>query len=114
MNLGRPIIQKTPALRNRKFLDLAHSIQECQLQVPGVCKGFSPEGCEPCHGNWSWTGISTAKKSDDVFAAGCHDCHRALDEYQNGMTRAEAEQLWSRGVVRTLIYMMRHEMLAVA
>lgn len=112
--INRPIIQKKSALRNRKFLDLAHSIHECQLQIPGVCSGYAPDGCDPCHGNWSWTGISTSKKSDDVFAAGCQACHRALDEYQKGMTRAEAEQYWSRGVVRTLAHMMKNDMLVVA
>lgn len=109
----RPIIQKPQTLRNRKFLDLAHEIHECQLRIPGVCRGYAPDGCDPCHGNWSWIGISTAKKADDVFAAGCQECHRALDEYR-GMTREEAEQYWCRGVVRTVAYLMKHEMLEVA
>lgn len=99
--------------RNRKVLDLAHEIHECQIRIPGVCRGYSPEGCEPAHGNWSWTGIGMATKSHDVFAASCHECHVALDTYQH-MTRAEAEQYWSRGAIRTWIKLMKDGRLTLA
>lgn len=93
-------------LRDRKLLDLAHDIHECQLRIPGVCRGYEPDGCAPCHGNWSWIGIGMSIKAHDVFAAGCSSCHYALDNYVN-LSRQEAEEYWCKGAIRTWMLLMR-------
>ena len=68
-------ILKTDNYRNRRLLNLAHRVTECQFRSP-VCKGHSPHGCEPIHSDFSEHGKGMGiKASDDQHCAGCHDCH---------------------------------------
>ncbi len=62
--------------RDRKLLDLAHQVTECQLQLPGVCQGHSAHGCEPAHSNQQRHGKGMGHKAEDIFhVAACHACH---------------------------------------
>lgn len=99
--------------RNRKLLDLAHRLNQCTLQIPDVCIGYSPEGLEPCHSNWQEEGIGMGIKADDsVFAAGCHQCHMALDD-GNKLNREEKIWFWRRGVIRTVRELFKREWIKV-
>lgn len=99
--------------RSRKLLDLAHSMHDCTLQIPGVCSGYSPEGCEPAHGPKSMLGGGMGCKSDDVFAAACHACHAALDQGKD-LTRDERQWFWLRGAARTWARLMETGKVVVA
>lgn len=85
--------------RNRKLLDLAHRIQECQIQIPGICIGFQEHGCEPVHGDSQMFGKGMGIKSHDVAAAGCHACHQRLPK----MAREERERAFLMGAWRTML-----------
>ena len=98
--------------RDRKFLDLAHGMNDCTLQIPG-CVGYSPEGLEPCHSNWQEEGIGHGIKADDIFAAGCHNCHMELDDRAN-LNREEKVWYWRRGVIRTVRALLRSGKIKVA
>lgn len=104
------MIAKDVEYRNRKLLDLAHRMQQCQLRIPGVCIGHSEHGCEPAHANnWRQTfGKGGARKAHDCFfAAACHPCHVALDQ-GNKLTGEEKFEYWSRGHNRTLLALFRN------
>ena len=92
--------------RNRRLLDLAHSIKACQLQIPEVCIGHQEHGCEPAHGPKSWLDGGAGLKSADVFAAACHPCHVELDQGKL-LSRAERQWYWGRGCARTWAELMR-------
>src|ERR1051326_2152651 len=101
--------------RNRRLLDLAHRVNECQN-----CGAFTPEGCEPAHSNLGEHGKGVSLKSHDVFfACLCHSCHAWLDQGSgsdpSGMYTSRRDEkaamwraafdktqvlLWSRGMVR--------------
>lgn len=110
------MIAKDPEYRNRKLLDLAHKIQECQLQIPVVCIGWSDHGCEPAHAN-NWRPVfgkgGSRKAHDCYFAAGCNPCHRELDQGKR-FTGEEKFEFWSRGHDRTLLELFRRGYLKVA
>lgn len=73
-------ILKTKPYRNRKLLDLAHRLNLCQFQIPGVCIGYSLPGCEPAHSNESAHGKGVGiKAADDKHIASCMPCHRHYD-----------------------------------
>lgn len=95
------------AYRNRKLLDCAHIMHDCTIQIPGVCRGYSVEGLEPAHGPKSWLNGGGAHKSDDVFAAACHECHVELDQGRH-TTREEKDWYWGRGAARTWSWLMQH------
>lgn len=60
--------------RNRRLLDLAHAIEQCQN-----C-GAYPGGCEPAHSDLQEHGRGKDNPAHDCFfAALCHLCHRWLD-----------------------------------
>lgn len=100
--------------RNRRLLDLAHEINECTLQVPGVCRGYTPEGCEPVHANWSEYGKGGALKAHDpYFAAGCHCCHVEIDQGRR-LSGEERKEYWRRGFERTVLLLWQHELVRVA
>jgi len=100
--------------RNRKLLDLAHRVHECQVQIDGVCIGYSPHGCEPAHANWSEYGKSMGRKADDVYhAAACHACHAELDQGKQ-LSREERLDYWRRGFERTMLYYFRQGWLRIA
>ena len=110
------MIAKDREYRNSALLDLAHQIQECQLQLPEVCEGFSEHGCEPAHANnWrSVFGKGGARKAHDCFfAAACHPCHAELDQGRR-FDADEKFEYWSRGHDRTLLELFRRGLLKVA
>lgn len=82
------------------MLDLAHDLHECTLNVPGYCKGYVPEGLEPCHGPKSMLNGGMGCKSDDVFAAGCNPCHAAIDQGSK-LSREDRQFYLLRGIART-------------
>ena len=68
-------LQKHKPYRNRQLLDLAHRVQECQIQLDG-CPGFVEDGCEPVHSDQQIHGKGMRQKADDhQHAAGCYYCH---------------------------------------
>lgn len=63
-------------VRNRKLLDLAHFVQQCQN-----CGRATPDGCEPAHQNGIDAGKGFGIKGHDHrHAALCHDCHAWYDQ----------------------------------
>lgn len=94
------MITKRKPFRSRKVLDLAHQVNDCQLQIPGVCIGFSLEGCEPAHSNQSRHGKGAGQKADDNrHVAACHPCHVELD--QGRMPRVTKAKIWDAAFDRT-------------
>ena len=89
------------AYRSRKLLDLAHRVQECQVRIPGVCRGYSEHGCEPAHSNQQRHGKGVGHKADDCYhAAACHDCHVAIDQGRK-LSREDKQHYWRLGFERT-------------
>lgn len=89
--------------RDRKMLDLAHRINECQIQIVGICTGYCPDGCEPAHSNLMEDGHGRGIKSHDcLHAAGCHACHHEIDQ-GNKLNREEKNFYWTRGYKRTML-----------
>ena len=94
------MIAKRKQFRSRKILDLAHRVNECQLQIPGVCVGYSVEGCEPAHSNQSKHRKGAGQKADDNrHVSACHQCHVALD--QGPMPKADKNRFWDAAFERT-------------
>lgn len=85
--------------RNRRLLDLAHRVTECQ-----AC-GRHTEGCEPAHANWSEFGKGMGLKAHDLFhAAMCHQCHAELDQGCK-MSFEDRKAMWTRAYINTqLLY----------
>lgn len=93
--------------RDRKLLDLAHGVHECQVQIHGVCEGYSGHGCEPAHANSARYGKGMSLKAHDVFhAAACHSCHVELDQGRT-LSREERLDYWQRGFERTMLLYFR-------
>lgn len=93
------IVKRKP-YRNRKILDLAHKVHDCQVRIPGVCIGYSVEGCEPAHSNQAKHGKGAGQKADDNrHVAACHACHVAID--QGAMLKSEKVGYWNAAFVRT-------------
>lgn len=100
--------------RDRKLLDLAHRVNECQLRLPEVCTGYSPHGCEPAHSNSQRHGKGMSIKADDCFhVAACHACHAELDQGRR-FTREEKAEFWQAGYDRTMALYWRNGWLKVA
>lgn len=88
--------------RDRNFLDLAHRVTECQLQLPG-CQGYAAEGCEPAHANGSRWGKGLSMKAHDAYhAAACHNCHAEYDQGHK-FNREQKQDYWQRGYERTML-----------
>jgi len=88
--------------RNRKLLDLAHRVNDCQFRLPG-CQRYAVDGCEPAHSNQLVHGKGKGfKASDDQHVASCHRCHMVYDG-QAGLVlpRTEAVRLFDIGRART-------------
>lgn len=98
--------------RSRALLDLAHEIYHCQIRIPSCCTGYAPEGCEPVHGDHQWLGRGIGHKSADIFAAGCHACGAAMHTGQ--LSREEKGEFWTRGALRTWVFLMSNEWLRIA
>ncbi|GAB4059246.1 hypothetical protein [Uliginosibacterium sediminicola] len=93
--------------RDRDLLDLAHDINECTLQLPGVCTGYSPHGCEPAHSNFSIHGKGARIKAHDNFhAASCHACHAELDQGRR-FTYEQKMEYFVRAHERTMLEYFR-------
>jgi hypothetical protein len=83
--------------RDRKWLDLAHRVTECQL-----CAEYVPGGCEPAHSNESRHGKGASIKAHDCFhAALCHNCHIFIDAGRK--SRQTAQEAWRGAADRTLV-----------
>lgn len=92
--------------RNRKLLDLAHMVDQCQN-----CGKIVP-GCEPAHANSSRYGKGMSIKSHDCFhAALCHECHSELDQGRG--LRNDKMDDWQRAFEQTLLYYWKHGWLKV-
>lgn len=88
--------------RNRRLLDLAHRVTECQVRIPGVCEGHSSHGCEPAHSNQQRHGKGMGNKAADyMHAASCHACHAELDQGRS-LSRAERRAYFEEAWERTL------------
>ena len=97
---------KRKPFRSRKVLDLAHKVNDCQLQIPGICIGYSFEGCEPAHSNQAKHGKGAGQKADDNrHVAACHPCHVALDQGQ--MPRDVKARFWDAAFDRTRALYLR-------
>jgi len=98
------VIPKPIKYRNRKLLDIAHEIHECTIQIPDICQGYVPEGCEPVHANWgSWSGKGMGTKGHDfLWAAGCHSCHVEIDQGAS-LPRSSRVEYWRTAFIRTQI-----------
>jgi hypothetical protein len=95
--------------RDRRYLDLAHRVTECQC-----CGRSAPEGCEPAHSNQGEHGKGMSIKAHDVFhAAMAHDCHARLDQ-GNDETREEKMERWQKAFERTLLLYFRNGWLKVS
>jgi len=98
---------------NRALLNLAHRINECQLRLPGVCEGYSADGCEPAHANSARYGKGGALKAHDCYAAAaCHSCHAELDQ-GNRFSREEKLDYWQLGWERTVLVYFKNGWLKV-
>lgn len=106
-------MNKHKPLRSRRLLDLAHDVHECKVGIPGVCIGYSVEGCEPAHLPKSMLGGGMGMKSDDVFAAACHDCHAEIDQGGN-LSKEDRQWYLLRGAARTWSELMKRALLKVA
>lgn len=90
--------------RNRKYLDLAHRVTECQVQIPGICEGYTPDGCEPAHSNHQAHGKGIGHKAHDIYhAASCHSCHAEIDN-GTALSREAKTHYWQAGFERTLLH----------
>lgn len=110
------MIAKDPEYRNRKLLDLAHKLTDCQLQLPGICAMYSEHGCEPAHAN-NWHpvyGKGGARKAHDIYhCAACHNCHAALDQGKD-LSNKDRQFYWDIGFKRTMLEYLRRGWLKVA
>lgn len=99
--------------RSRAYLDLAHGINECQLRLPGVCIGYSVDGCEPAHANLQEFGKGIGHKSADLHVAACHPCHAELDQGRL-FSKEEKRDYWLAGQARTVLLYLERGLLKVS
>ena len=98
--------------RSRPFLDLAHRVHQCQIRLPGICVGYSPEGCEPAHANLQELGKGMGHKASDLHVAACHQCHAELDSGRR-FSKAEKRDYWLIGQARTVLLYLERGLLKV-
>ncbi len=99
--------------RSRALLDAIHEINECQIQTP-FCTGYSVEGCEPAHANWSRYGKGKSLKAADCYvAAACRSGHYEIDQGSH-LTREERLDYWQRGFERTVLALWERGLVRVA
>lgn len=93
--------------RNRKLLNAVRELP-CQLRLPG-CAG-SPT-CA-CHSNQLIDGKGRGIKASDArIAAGCHVCHRWLDE--GPAPREEKRRIFDGAAFRTLALLIEQGTLTI-
>jgi len=91
--------QKKKPYRNRRLLNLAHSINQCQFQLP-TCIGYQGHGCEPIHSDHIEHGKGIGiKADDDQHVAGCHECH--LYYASGNIPKSERKHLFDEARERT-------------
>jgi len=94
---------KTNIYRNRRLLNLAHRVTECQFQIEGVCQGHSAHGCEPAHSNHYEHGHGSGLKSaDDQHCASCRSCHLYYDAHK--LPPEKELDMFNAGRERTFAY----------
>ena len=99
--------------RDRKLLDLAHGITECQLRIPEVCEFSTPNGCEPAHSNQLFHGKGTGMKCHDVYhVAACRSCHVELDNGKR-LTKQQRVDYWNDGFARTMLEYFKQGLVGV-
>lgn len=99
--------------RSRPLLDLAHRVNYCQLQLPGVCETYSANGCEPAHSNSQRHGKAMSLKAHDFFhCPACHSCHVELDQGRKFSKEQKAE-FFMAGWERTMAYYFREGWIGV-
>lgn len=99
-------IQKRNNLRNRRLLNLAHRVTECQFKSP-VCVGHVAHGCEPIHSDFSEHGKGMGiKADDDQHVAGCHACHLWFGEKR--VQREALFNMFNAARERTFAYYRKH------
>lgn len=95
-------------VRNRKLLDLAHSMP-CCAKFPHQCQGW--QGCEPAHSDSQMFGRGHGHKSNDwAFASMCHTAHMMLDTFDREQKQTE----WMRAFVNTQTYLWNNKLVRVA
>ena len=94
-------LSKQGVYRNRRLLNLAHRVQECQFKTP-YCVGFQAHGCNPCHSNHQEHGKGIGIKAGDQWhCIGCNECHAA---YDGGKLGDKAKELFLAARERTFAY----------
>lgn len=100
--------------RNRRLLDLAHRINECQIRMETVCTGYCVDGCVPAHSDSQRHGKGVAIKAEDFFfAAGCAARNSALS-HSADFSRETKQGYWQRGFERTLKILWENGWIKVA
>lgn len=88
--------------RNRRILDLAHRVNDCQMQIEGVCEGYSAHGCEPAHSNSQRHGKGFGNKAADyMHVAACHSCHAEFDQGRL-LSKDQKQEIFNEGWERTI------------
>ncbi len=104
-------ILKLDLYRNRRMLNLAHRVTECQFQIEGVCEVISPNGCEPAHSNHYEHGHGMGQKSaDDQHIASCKSCHLYYDAHK--LPKEEELPKFNAGRERTMAYYRKFKWLS--
>jgi len=97
--------------RNRRMLNLAHRVNDCQFQIVNVCQGYSAHGCEPAHSNHEEHGHGTGiKAGDDYVVASCRKCHLYYDAHL--LPKDQEFNLFMRGRNRTMALYQKNKWLA--
>lgn len=101
---GRPIIQREPAHRSRKLLDIAHKAP-CFATFPHECTQHN--GCEPAHSDAQIFGRGVGHKTPDwAVAFMCHNAHVIISAKVGGGAEREQKFMdWLRAYVATQNYL---------
>lgn len=93
--------------RNRKLLDLAHTMP-CTAAFAHTCAGYL--GCDPAHSDSSIWGRGMGHKSHDfAFAAMCHPAHKELARMKRSNKGAE----WTLAHVQTMRFLWENGLIGV-
>jgi len=79
--------------------------QECQVRIPGVCKGDDSTVVFAHIGGAGWA----LKHPNIIGAYACHECHVTIDgsKTNNDYTHDELQYMHLEGMVRTQLIMIR-------
>jgi hypothetical protein len=89
--------------RNPKIIKILRQLpcQHCGIMSETVCAAHRNEG--------KGMGI---KVSDALCAALCIECHVKLDNGKE-LTKEERRDMWNRAYIKTMQYLLEHEMIGV-